>query len=569
MERNNIVLDSETVRLAVNGDKAAFDMVYRAYRDKIYYYIIKLGAKPQDAEDIVSDTFLEAMKHIGELKNEDGLSAWLHTIAKNKFFAMGRKESRHQRVELLADDEEDGVNDGLELAVKHSAELNDDLIMLPEDYAESEETKEILAGMINSLNESQREAVYLFYHRDKTLEQISQLTGASVNTVKSRIHQAKNHLRRKISELQKSGVVLSAAPVSAMFKAVDGRVKVRANLTAPKVFSGLSTKIVAAACAIVVGGTGIMLMNSIKNEQTVVDHKSMDIRPDSSYTDTDSSRPEKKKQLSDESSEDESISMKQDVSETEEKTDDRSQDSVKDSVVSRNGSSYDIYTPNNTNIVPDDGSQRETPEPTGIISTLPLLKMGSDNNAFMAKAGDVIKYDIGYSSEKDTIGMQFSFDLPKGLEYVGFIPDNNVMQNTMGFDSYECVYNHPKEEKESMFGKQPDVMFVGSNYSYTEKAHTVKDKLKIGSILLRLSDDANEDNININFSDITSNYYDEQLNVRSSNDFTLEMSPVSKADQNDLDAAKQEEMDAITRDQELYDSLMDDLTTDEEYFYTY
>ena len=169
MERSNII-NSETVKLAANGDSAAFDAIYRVYKEKIYYYLIKLGAKPQDAEDLVSETFLEAMKHISELKNENGLSAWLHTIAKNKFFAQGRKESRHQRVELLADDE-DNASDGLELAMQHRTELDDDQIMLPEDYAESEETKEILAQMINSLNDDQREAIYLFYHRDKTIEQ--------------------------------------------------------------------------------------------------------------------------------------------------------------------------------------------------------------------------------------------------------------------------------------------------------------------------------------------------------------------------------------------------------------
>lgn len=595
MERSNTI-DSEIIKLAASGDNPAFDQIYRAYRDKIYYYVIKLGAKPQDAEDIVSETFLEAMKHMQELKNESALSSWLHTIAKNKFYALGRKESRHQRVELLSDDEEDGLNDGLELAEQHSAELNDDLIMLPEDYAESEETKEILADMINSLNEVQREAIYLFYHRDKSLEQISQLTGASVNTVKSRIHQAKNHLRKKISELQKSGVVLGAAPVSAMFRAVDGRVKVRTNLTAPKVLGGFSAKIIAAACAVVVGGTSIMLMKMKKHDALEDNLTTMDTRPDSSYTDTDSSRPENKKQLANERHEDESSRSERDISAAEgtaEESSDRPRDSAADSAVSRernddpaapdiirdndgsntsvngeirsnaqpqntadtksdtaNGNITDtknttdkndnspapetVDKPSDDRTASDDSSAaKDSEEKNDEPDTPKTVIMGSGDHTFEAVPGDVVKFDVGYMNDKGFTGLQFDFNVPEGLEYVGFIPNEDAIRNTLGFNEYGCGYLDHLSERAEIFDRQYDITFIGFKSNLFEGEVLLDSEVNIGSILMRLKDGANEENVQPGEINLLAN--NAESNVYS--DFDLKLDPVRKAEQDEIDSA--------------------------------
>ena len=550
MERSNII-DNETIKLAAEGDKAAFDAIYRTYRDKIYYFLVKLGAKPQDAEDLVSETFLEAMKHIQDLKNESGMSAWLHTIAKNKFYAMGRKESRHQRVELLGDDEEDNANDGLELAMQHSAEINDDMIMLPEDYAESEETKDILAEMINSLNESQREAVYLFYHRDKTLEQISQLTGASVNTVKSRIHQAKNHLRKMIGELQSKGVVLCAAPVSAMFRAVDDRIKVRTDHIAPRVFSTFSSKAIAAACALVVGGTGLAIMHGMKKGQPVIDRDSMDNRPEYSRTETDSSRTDEKsvtkkdvpeKVISD-SSEDETAD---EVTLTENVRDDTSQNTA-----------YlpQQTVPANTAVRGQGGNNNNTGNAavTAVAQQPDILSFGSGNEAFSAKAGDVVMYDIAYNNRADTNSIQFGFDIPEGYEYVGFVPNRQTLRLNVGFDDFGCTFN--TEENKEIFDKKNDVTFVGYDSTVTNYSTVDTEGLVIGSVLLRVKDGANENNTKITMDELICNVTKDG-DILTDDKLDVKLKPVSVAGESDLKAAKDEETYTLLRDQMMQEEIM-------------
>ena len=134
----------EIVEKAKSGDKSAFDLLYREYSEKLLKYVVKLGVDSYDAEDIVSESFIEAIEHIGDLKSNAFFSTWLHTIAKNKVYTMKKKEQKHARVDFSSD-EGDEQNDALDIAVSEAAEYNGDTVMLPEDYAENEEVKQILA----------------------------------------------------------------------------------------------------------------------------------------------------------------------------------------------------------------------------------------------------------------------------------------------------------------------------------------------------------------------------------------------------------------------------------------
>ena len=112
----------EIVEKAKSGDKTAFDLLYREYSEKLLKYVIKLGVDSYDAEDIVSDSFVEAIEHIGDLKSNAFFSTWLHTIAKNKVYTMKKKEQKHARIDFTSDDG-DEQNDGLDVAAAKAAEF--------------------------------------------------------------------------------------------------------------------------------------------------------------------------------------------------------------------------------------------------------------------------------------------------------------------------------------------------------------------------------------------------------------------------------------------------------------
>lgn len=207
---------NELVERAKNGDKAAIDELYRAYYDQLLKFVMKQGVSEFDAQDVVSETFVEMMKHIGDLRENAYFSTWLHTIAKRKAGEHLEKANRRQRVTFdTADSEDSGLSNlgGDEAAVELAYENTyGDTVMLPADYAENEEIKQIIAEQISSLSDEHKEALFLFYYQNKSIAEIAELTGTNQNNVKARLFHARKNLRKKLEALQKKGVVLCAVP---------------------------------------------------------------------------------------------------------------------------------------------------------------------------------------------------------------------------------------------------------------------------------------------------------------------------------------------------------------------
>ena len=284
----------EIVEKARSGDRSAFDDLYREYSEPLLKFVVKMGVPLQDAEDIVSDTFMEAIEHIGELRKTSAFSTWLHEIAKRKVYAMNNEHKNHSEVSLSAYMDADPQNDELDILAMRAAQYNcDDTIMLPADYAENEEIKQIIAETVNALNEDQRETVYLFYHDGRSIKEIAELTGVSGNTVKTRLELARKYIKRKLRALQKNGVTLCAVPITAIIGVAVSQSKLSGAITvtgsAAVVSSGASgpgvaavstvaTKVGVIAAAVIMVGGGIGAYAAVKN------HKGSVKRDNGSYT---------------------------------------------------------------------------------------------------------------------------------------------------------------------------------------------------------------------------------------------------------------------------------------------
>ena len=211
---------NELVERAKNGDKAAIDELYRAYYEQLLKFVMKQGVSEFDAQDVVSETFVEMMKHIGDLRENTYFSTWLHTIAKRKAGEHLEKANRRQRVTFdTADSEDSGLSNlgGDEAAVELAYENTyGDTVMLPADYAENEEIKQIIAEQISSLSDEHKEALFLFYYQNKSIAEIAELTGTNQNNVKARLFHARKNLRKKLEALRKKGVVLCAVPFASL-----------------------------------------------------------------------------------------------------------------------------------------------------------------------------------------------------------------------------------------------------------------------------------------------------------------------------------------------------------------
>jgi RNA polymerase sigma-70 factor (ECF subfamily) len=162
------------------GDAAAWDALFRRYQLPLYVYVFELFRDEQTGLDIVQETFISAVRHIGSLREDDKFGGWLFGIAHQKCIQRWRKQARHKEaLEEFAATPQD------------FAEGPDELLLRREQEAEFME-------LVKRLPLAQRSVLLLHFVEDFSLEEIASITSAAIGTVKSRLHYAKRALRELI-----------------------------------------------------------------------------------------------------------------------------------------------------------------------------------------------------------------------------------------------------------------------------------------------------------------------------------------------------------------------------------
>lgn len=205
----NIMDVTELVRRAQAGDQEAMGELYRQTSGQVYALALRLTGSPELAMDAVQDTYLSAMQNLDKLREPRAAIHWLAQIAANRCHKLMRKEGRYV---LPQQDEEDG---GYFDAIPDPDEM-----LLPENAADSGETRRLLWDLINGLPEAQRESMVLFYFSQFTVEQIAQVQACSEGTVKSRLNYGRKKLKEGVLALEaRDGIRLhSLAPVGLLFR---------------------------------------------------------------------------------------------------------------------------------------------------------------------------------------------------------------------------------------------------------------------------------------------------------------------------------------------------------------
>ena len=162
------------------GEAGAWDTLFRRYQLPLYVYVFELVHEEQASLDIVQETFISAVQHIGTLREDGNFGSWLFGIAHQKCIQRWRRAGREReaREELAAD--------GPEFA------------FAPDELLIREEQKEEFMRLLDQLPLPQRSALLLRWIEEFSLEDIARITGVGVGTVKSRLHYAKRALRKLV-----------------------------------------------------------------------------------------------------------------------------------------------------------------------------------------------------------------------------------------------------------------------------------------------------------------------------------------------------------------------------------
>lgn len=173
--------ESFWVLRAQSGDKEAFDKLLAAIEKPLYRYIFRLTGDAAFAEDVLQEVFVLIYRKIGWLENPRAFRSWAYRIASRETFKRLKKEK--QWSEQIRDDEV------LETIPAQAA-----------DSIEKDELLEKLSASIFKLSPASRAVLLLHYQNDLPLNEIAEILGVAVGTVKSRLAYGLEKLRREIKK---------------------------------------------------------------------------------------------------------------------------------------------------------------------------------------------------------------------------------------------------------------------------------------------------------------------------------------------------------------------------------
>jgi RNA polymerase sigma-70 factor (ECF subfamily) len=185
--------DAQLVARALAGSQEAFrDLVLRFERP-VYSLIARMVQDPTMAEDLTQEAFVKAYRSLRTYDASRKLSSWLFKIAHNTTIDHLRRHVP-DTVSLEAPQDEEGRG-GL------AAVLSDGSVENPAVAAERRDMARSLERAISRLRPEYREAVVLFYLEGATYQEICEVTGLPLGTVKTNLHRARKELAAEMSAL--------------------------------------------------------------------------------------------------------------------------------------------------------------------------------------------------------------------------------------------------------------------------------------------------------------------------------------------------------------------------------
>ena len=181
--------ESAIIQRCKQGDLSAFDELVRLYEKQVYNFAYRLAGNYDDANDIAGETFIKVFHAIETFRGDANFSTWLFRVVTNLYLDERKRSKAHMNIPL------DEYIDLDESTVTRQIE---DTSPSPQELLESKERGDVLQSVIQTLPDYQRAMVLLFHTQGKSYEEIAEIMGLPIGTVKSRLNRARLALRDKL-----------------------------------------------------------------------------------------------------------------------------------------------------------------------------------------------------------------------------------------------------------------------------------------------------------------------------------------------------------------------------------
>ena len=182
--------DDELVARSISGDAESFNQLILRWERPIYALAYRVIGREEDARDVCQETFLRAFRGLPGFKGQAKFSSWLYRIALNLCRDWIRRQRRAPVMQMP-----EGVDPGELVAERGPVESIEELV-----------SRRQLSGVVEEamalLPEEQRTAIILKEYHGMTFQEIADMQGCPLSTVKTRLYQGLTVLRR---HLEKNG----------------------------------------------------------------------------------------------------------------------------------------------------------------------------------------------------------------------------------------------------------------------------------------------------------------------------------------------------------------------------
>lgn len=184
----NSFSDEKLMKVFQSGHDRAYDLLVKRFEPRLHNFLYRYTKDRQDCEDLTQETFLRLWENKDKYRQIAKLSTWIMTIAVNLAKEAYRKKIRMETVSIHQDSDDD-------LAEDYNTEL-ESVHPSPDKLFEDREDMEDAKKLLSELNEDFKETVTLADLYQFSYDEIADVTGTPLNTVKTRIYRGREKLQK-------------------------------------------------------------------------------------------------------------------------------------------------------------------------------------------------------------------------------------------------------------------------------------------------------------------------------------------------------------------------------------
>jgi RNA polymerase sigma factor (sigma-70 family) len=177
--------DNEIISRVLRGEPSLYADLVKRYQNFVFTIALRYTPNREDAEEIAQDVFVKAYRSLADFRGDAKFSTWLYTIVTTTCITFLRKK----KLDVHSLDNEKVF----EVADSQNSTFR-------ANQVEQKSKAQMLNQAIKLLSTDDARVITLFYQSEQSLEEIGQIIGAEPNTVKVKLHRARQRLKEKMEK---------------------------------------------------------------------------------------------------------------------------------------------------------------------------------------------------------------------------------------------------------------------------------------------------------------------------------------------------------------------------------